>query len=249
MKFLVIDDSQEIIDAVSLCIELRWPQAEVFSATEGKKGLEMVEREAPDLVILDIGLPDTSGLEVLRSLRGFSDIPVVMLTARGQDVEIARFLEEGADDYVVKPFSHVELMGRLQAIFRRAHGRMRSSSKPVQAGDLLMDFGAAEVYRAGQPISLTRTELALLEHLVRNATRVVTYESLATYILQVPEPSDSDSRLIKVHVQHLRGKLGDSAENPKYIANVYGVGYKFRLQATAGVAGIYGGAGEAKPQQ
>ncbi|MFQ5934097.1 MAG: winged helix-turn-helix domain-containing protein, partial [Dehalococcoidia bacterium] len=89
------------------------------------------------------------------------------------------------------------------------------------------DFGAVEVYRAGEPINLTRTELALLERLVRNATRVVTYESLASNLLQVDEPVGSDSRLVKVHMQHLRSKLGDSAENPKYIANVYGVGYKF----------------------
>ncbi len=238
MKFLIIEDSQEIVDAVSLCLSMRWPQAELLSSSEGKRGLELVEEEGPDLVILDIGLPDINGLEVLRSLRGFSDVPVVMLTARDQDVEIARFLEEGADDYVVKPFSHVELMGRLQAIFRRAHSRMRSSSQPLQARDLLMDFGAAEVYKAGEPINLTRTELALLEHMVRNATRVVTYESLATNALDVAEPADADSRLIKVHVQHLRSKLGDSADNPKYIINVYGIGYKFAPQVASGVAAI-----------
>lgn len=238
MKFLVIEDSSEIVDAVSLCLNLRWPQAEVLSASEGRRGLEFVEEHTPDLVILDIGLPDISGLEVLRSLRGFSDIPVMMLTASGQDVEIARYLEEGADDYVVKPFSHVELMGRIQAIFRRAHGRMRSTSLPLQAGDLLMDFDAAEVYRAGEPVSLTHTELALLAHLVRNATRAVTYESLASNMSQVAEPADADSRLVKVHMQHLRAKLGDSAEEPKYIANIYGIGYKFLLQVTSAGNGM-----------
>ncbi len=238
MKFLIIDDSQEIIDAVTLCLNLRWPQAELVSANEGQRGIEMVEEEAPDLVVLDIGLPDMSGLEVLRTLRGFSNVPVVMLTVRDQDVEIARFLEEGADDYVVKPFSHVEFMGRIQAIFRRAQGRMRSAQQPLQAADLLIDFGAAEVFKGREPIALTRTELALLEHLVRNATRVVTYESLATNIMHVEDPADADRRLIKVHVQHLRSKLGDSADSPKYIANVYGVGYKFLPQVSAGVAGL-----------
>ena len=238
MKFLVIDDSEEIIDAVSLCLNLRWPQAEIISTGEGQAGLELVEKQSPDLVILDIGLPDIGGLEVLRSLRSFSDVPIVMLTARGQDVEIARFLEEGADEFVVKPFSHVELMGRVQAVLRRSQGRARATSQPLQAGDLLLDFGAAEVCRAGQPISLTRTEMALLEHLVRNATRVVTYESLASNILSVAEPADADNRLIKVHVQHLRSKMGDPAENPKYIANVYGIGYKFLLQVTSEMAGI-----------
>ena len=186
-------------------------------------------------MILDIGLPDMSGLEVLQSLRGFSNVPVMMLTVRDQDVEIARFLEQGADDYVVKPFSHVELMGRIQALFRRAHQRTRSSSRPLQAGDFLMAFGAAEVYKAGVPIRLTRTELGLLEHLVRNATRVVTYESLASTIFQVDEPIDTDNRLIKVHVGHLRSKLGDPVENPQYIANVYGIGFKFLPQVTSGI--------------
>jgi len=224
MKFLLIDDSEEIISSVSLCLSLRWPQAEVFSANDGKTGLEMIERHKPDLVILDIELPDMNGLEVLRSLRDFSDVPVVMLTIRGQDVEIARFLEEGADDYVVKPFSFVEFMGRIQAICRRAQGRMQSIAPAVKAEDLLMDFGASEVYKANEPVALTRTEMSLLQYLVRNATRVVTYESLAN-VLQIAK--DGDNRLIKVHIQHLRSKLGDSADNPRYIANVYALGYKF----------------------
>ena len=238
MKFLVIDDSPEIVDAVALCLSLRWPEAQVLSAGEGGKGLELVEEYSPDMVILDIGLPDMNGMEVLRSLRGFSDVPVVMLTIQSRDVEIARFLEEGADEYLVKPFSHVELLGRLQAVLRRAHGRMSSVSKPLQAVDLLMDFGGAEVLKGGRPISLTRTELMLLERLVRNATRVMTYESLAASLAQGAEVAESDSRLIKVHIQHLRSKLGDSAEHPTYIANVYGVGYKFLPQVTSGMAGM-----------
>ena len=116
MKFLVIDDSQEIIDTLSLCLNLCWPQAKLLSAREGKRGLELVAEHAPDLVILDIGLPDINGLEVLRSLRGVSDVPVMILTVRDEDVEIARFLEEGADDYVVKPFSYLGLMERIQVL-------------------------------------------------------------------------------------------------------------------------------------
>ncbi|MBI4338855.1 MAG: response regulator transcription factor [Chloroflexi bacterium] len=237
MKFLVVDDNQDIIDAVSLCINLRWPQAEVISTSEGRKAEGLVEEQAPDLVILDIGLPDINGLQVLKGIRAFSDVPVVMLTARDLDVEVARFLEEGADDYVVKPFSHVELLGRLQAIFRRVQGRASSSSRPLQAGDLLIDLEGAEVYRAGEPVSLTRTELNMLAHLVRNAQRVVSYESLASNILRVTETTDADNRLVKVHIQHLRAKLGDPTDNPRYIANVYGIGYKFLPQVTSGVVG------------
>ena len=240
MKFLIIDDNEEIIESVSRCLSLRWPQSDLISADQGKRGLQLARDEAPDLVILDISLPDIGGLEVLRSLRSFSDVPVVILTVRDQDVEVARFLEEGADDYVVKPFSHVELLGRIQAIFRRAQGRMGSSTQTMQAADLLMDFGAAEIYKGAQLISLTRTEMSLLMQLARNATRVVSYESLASNVLQVKQPDDSDNRLIKVHVQHLRSKLEDSAENPQYISNVYGVGYKFLPQATSPMAGANG---------
>lgn len=236
MKFLLIDDSADIFDAVSLCLNLRWPQAEVLGTGSGEEGLTLVEQHTPDMVVLDIGLPDMSGLEVLKAIRDFSDVPVVMLTARDQDVEIARYLEAGADDYVVKPFSHVELLGRIQAVFRRARGRGRAGSSSLQAGDMVLDFDAAEVYKAGEPISFTRTELNLLQELVRNATRVVTYESLAAKVLQAPEPADSDTRVIKVHVQHIRSKLGDSAEQPQYITNVYGVGYKFMLPVSAAIA-------------
>ena len=116
MKVLIIEDSQEIIDTLSLCFDLCWPQAELLSATKGKRGLELVEEHSPDLVILDIRLPDLNGLEVLRSMRAFSDVPVMILTVRGESVEIARFLKEGADDYVVKPFNCVDLMERIQVI-------------------------------------------------------------------------------------------------------------------------------------
>lgn len=236
MKFAVIDDSQDIFDAVSLCVNLRWPQAEIVGANTGDQGLKTIEEQTPDLVILDVGLPDMSGLEVLQWIRKFSDVPVIILTARDQDVEIARFLEAGADDYIVKPFSHVELLGRIQAILRRTRGRVQAGTPVLQAGDLLMDFDGAEVHRSGVPVSLTRTELNLLADLVRNATRVVTYESLASKVLNSADLSDSDTRLIKVHIQHLRAKLNDSAENPRYITNIYGIGYKFMLPVTAGVA-------------
>lgn len=234
MKMLVIDDSPEAVDAVSFCIRLRWPQAEVVFAQDGEKGLEMAEEHTPDLVILDIGLPDKDGLQVLRELRRFSDVPVMMLTVKDRDVDIARFLDEGADDYVVKPFSHVELIGRIQAVLRRARGRVNAASPPLRARDLLIDFEGAEVHKGDEPIALTRTEMAILEHLVRNASRVVTYEALAAKVLHLPSPSEADTRLIRVHIQHLRSKLGDSAENPKYIANVYGVGYKFLPEVTWG---------------
>jgi two-component system KDP operon response regulator KdpE len=116
MKVVVIDDSPEIIEVVTLCFQLRWGSATVSPAHDGNKGLELIE----DLVILDIGLPDMDGFQVLREIRRFSQVPVIMLTVKSEDTDIAKGLELGADDYVTKPFSHIELIARVQAVMRRA---------------------------------------------------------------------------------------------------------------------------------
>jgi DNA-binding response OmpR family regulator len=227
MKILVIDDVPEIIETVALCLKLRWPNCEVVGVGTGQAGLNLVAKESPDLVVLDIGLPDMDGFDVLRALRKSSDVPVIMLTVREGDVNVARFLEAGADDYVTKPFSHVEFLSRVQALLRRSQGGKHAVLQPLQAGDLLVDFAAAEVYLAGKPVPLTPAELAVLEELMANAGRVVTYEDLASAAMHIPKPRENDRGLVRVHVQHLRAKLDDPAERPQYIANIYGTGYKF----------------------
>ena len=134
MKFLVINDSSEIIDVLTLCFNLNWPEVELLSASEGGKGLELVRQHAPELVILDVNLPDTNGLEVLQCLRSFSDVPVVMLSVSDeQDVDICHYLEAGAADYVVLPFSCMDLIERIQVILRRAHGRILATPRGATA--------------------------------------------------------------------------------------------------------------------
>jgi len=113
MKVLVIEDDPGIVEVVSLCFQLRWSGTSLVSATSGTKGVELVETESPDVVILDIGLPDIDGYQVLREIRHFSDVPVIMLTVRGEDTNVAKGLELGADDYITKPFSHIELIARV----------------------------------------------------------------------------------------------------------------------------------------
>ena len=122
MKVVVVDDSAEIAEVVSLCFKLRWSGANVLAACDGSSGLQIIEAETPDMVILDVGLPDMSGFEVLQEIRRFSQVPVIMLTVRGEDTDIAKGLELGADDYVTKPFSHIELVARVQAVLRRSQG-------------------------------------------------------------------------------------------------------------------------------
>jgi len=226
MKALVIEDDPGIVEAVSLCFQLRWSGASVVSASQGGKGLELIETESPDVVILDIGLPDMDGFQVLRELRRFSEVPVLMLTVRGEDIDIARCLEMGADDYITKPFSHIELIARVQAVLRRVQRLpVISEERPFVSGKLSVNFASNEVMVDGKPVKLTATERNLLYHLIRNEGRLLSHETLLT---KVWGETFIDARdLLRVHIQHLRQKLGNSAESPSIIVTEHGIGYKF----------------------
>lgn len=190
------------------------------------KALEIIEAESPDVVILDINLPDMDGFSVLRELRRFSQVPVIMLTVKGDDTDVARGLELGADDYIIKPFSHIELIARVEAVLRRSRGLpVSSEERPFVSGKLSVDFISNEVKVAGKKVKLTSTETKLLHHLIRNEGRLLTHENLLT---KVWGESYQDTRdLLRVHIQHLRQKLGDSIESPKIILTEHGMGYKF----------------------
>ncbi len=226
MKVLVIEDDPSIIEVVSLCFQLRWSGTSVVSAENGNKGIELVETESPDVVILDIGLPDMDGYTVLKEVRRFSDVPVIMLTVRGEDTDVAKGLELGADDYITKPFSHIELIARVQAVMRRAQGlAVTDEEKPFVSGRLSVDFSRNEVLVNGEAIKLTSTERKLLYHLIRNEGRILSHESLLT---KVWGDTYVDARdLLRVHIQHLRQKLEDNAETPNIIVTEHGIGYKF----------------------
>ncbi|MCD6453557.1 MAG: response regulator transcription factor [Dehalococcoidales bacterium] len=226
MKILIIEDDSEIVEAVSLCFQLRWSGATVISATQGAKGLDLVETETPDLVVLDIGLPDMDGFKVLREIRQFSQVPVIMLTVRGEDTDVAKGLELGADDYITKPFSHIELLARVQAVLRRAQGvSVTGDERPFVSGKLSVDFASRTVKINGQPIKLTFTEYRLLYYLIKNEGRLLTHENLLNKVWGEGYTEARD--LLRVHIQHLRQKLGDSAESPKIIVTEHGMGYKF----------------------
>lgn len=226
MKVVVIDDSPEIIEVVSLCFQLRWGDTEVIPAGDGAKGLELIEAEKPDLVILDVGLPDTDGFQVLRQIRLFSPVPVIMLTVRGEDTDVARGLELGADDYVTKPFSHVELMARVQAVLRRVRGTPSAAEEPpFVSGKLRVNFASNEITVNGKPVKLTSTEYKLLYHLIKNEGRLLSHENLLTKACGEAYREARD--VLRVHIQHLRQKLEDSVESPSIIVTEHGMGYKF----------------------
>jgi len=225
MKALVIDDAAEITDVVSLCFQLHWSNATVLSAQDGARGLELVEAESPDMVILDIGLPDMDGFEVLREIRRFSQVPVIMLTVRGEDTDVARGLELGADDYITKPFSHIELVARVRAVLRRIQGLPVSEERPFISGRLAVDFASKEVTVDGKPVRLTSTEYKLLYHLIKNEGHLLSHENLLNKVWGEDYQDARD--LLRVHIQHIRQKLGDNGESSDIIVTEHGMGYKF----------------------
>ncbi len=226
MRVLVIDDEPDVLEIVRLTFNLRWPDAEVLSAGTGETGLELVEQETPDIVILDIGLPDLDGYQVLRRIRTFSEVPVVMLSARHEEVDKVKGLELGADDYVTKPFSHIELLARLRAVLRRTESQVPANEGPAfEAGPLRVDYSSREVLVDGASVNLTPIEYGILYHLTRNENRVLTFRTLLAKVWGREYVDETD--YLKVHIQHLRRKLGDDPQHDPMIVNERGVGYKF----------------------
>lgn len=224
-RVLVIDDDVELCSLVSEYLASEGFQVE--SVYDGKRGLERALSAEYILVVLDVMLPGLNGFEVLRRIRDTSHIPVLLLTARGEDVDRIVGLEIGADDYLPKPFNPRELVARIRAILRRTKGPEGGAPIPgiVHVGDIELDPATRTVRHAGQPVELTSVEFNLLEVLLREAGRVVTREHLAEAVLgRKFSPFD---RSIDMHVSKVRKKLGDSDEGPEHIKTVRGVGYIF----------------------
>lgn len=226
MKIAVIDDAPDVIESVRLGFTLQWREVDVVSASAGESGLDLVEQEQPDLVLLDIGLPDIDGYEVLRQIRAFSDVPVVMLTARDDTMDLVKGLELGADDYVTKPFNHLELLARVKAVLRRLDMPAPASRAPsFRSGDLEMDFARQEVRLSDEPVALTPTEYKLLYHLVRNAGHILPHSTLLAKVWGREYVDEVD--YLRVYVRRLRDKLDDDPEDPRYIRTERGLGYRF----------------------
>ncbi|HEX5502983.1 MAG TPA: response regulator transcription factor [Thermomicrobiales bacterium] len=230
MKLLVVDDAEEVIEAVTVSFALQWRETEVLGARGGEEALDLIETESPDLVLLDIAMPGMDGFETLRRLRAFSDVPVIMLTARDSTLDKVKGLELGADDYVTKPFDHLELLARVKALVRRlAMPQPVSRTPSFQAGDLTIDFAAQEVRKGGALVPLTATEYKLLYHLARNAGRVLRHETLLAKVWGREYVEELD--YLRVYVRRLRRKLEENPERPAHILTERGLGYRFRREA------------------
>jgi len=226
MRILVVDDAPDVVESVRLGFTLQWREVEVVGASDGEQALDIVEKEAPDIVLLDIGLPGRDGFDVLRELRTFSDVPVVMLTARDDAMDKVKGLELGADDYVTKPFNHLELMARVRAVLRRHDMPAPASRAPsFRSGDLEMDFARQEVRLRGERVDLTPTEYKLLYHLVRNAGHVLQHGTLLAKVWGREYMDETD--YVRVYIRRLREKLGDDPEHPRYIQTERRLGYRF----------------------
>lgn len=224
---LVIDDNPDLLDVVSTALDTAGYQ--VITAANGLFGLEMFRRHDPDLVILDVMMPGLKGWEVLQRLRDISTVPIIMLTILGQERDIVRGLEKGADDYILKPFSPRELLGRVRALLRRARmvaGKREELS--LITGDLVLVPESRQVVVNGQAVKLTPIEFRLLSSLVRHAGAVVSHRQLLQEVWGDKHPADI--RHLKVYVHYLRQKLKDDPANPRYIVSERGTGYRIVIR-------------------
>jgi len=220
-KVLVVDDDVKTVELVRLYLDRDGYQ--VLTAYDGVEALRLARESRPDLIVLDLMLPDIDGLEVCRTLRHESDVPVIMLTARTTDQDKLTGLDLGADDYVTKPFSPKELAARVRAVLRRLPGER--GPEEIKSGELSMDFMKHEAWLAGRPLNLTSVEFKLLGILAKEPGRVFSRASLIEEALGYD--FEGFDRTIDVHILNLRRKLEPDPSHPKYIKTIYGVGYKF----------------------
>jgi len=226
MKVLLIEDDLEIIESVTLILQLRWPEASLISTFFGEKGVELAEKELPDVIILDLGLPDTDGFEVLRKIRAFSDVPVVILTVMGEEMNKIKGLELGADDYIVKPFSPGEFLARVKAIVRRSQMSETAAEvaeKSSIRGKLRVDFTSQEVSIGDKVLKLSPREYDLLCLLVTDAGKVLSKQMLLEKVF--PEHR-GDTRFLEVYMKRLIEKLEEYPGSTTLILDEGGTGYK-----------------------
>lgn len=223
-RILLVDDEPLITD--SLTYSLQREGFEVKAASDGPEALKEVQDFMPDLIVLDIMLPTMSGIEVCRRLRKESAVPVIMLTARGEEIDRVLGLEVGADDYLAKPFSFRELLARIRSILRRVElDRQVTQLQPVTMGDLSLDPVARRVYKGKDELQLSAREFDLLTALIKNAGRALSREELLSDVWG--EAWIGDPRTLDVHVRWLRLKVEDDPASPNYIQTVRGHGYRF----------------------
>ena len=225
LRVLVADDDPDIAEVVAFGARMTWPGCRVTVARDGAEALARFAAEPPDLVVLDVTMPPPDGFEVCQRIRAESRVPILMLTVREATLDKVRALDLGADDYLTKPFDHLELLARLRALVRRAAGPAAAPGDCFVRDGLAVNFAARQVTVGGKSVRLTPTEYRLLEELVRHAGTTLPHHVLLERVWGSGWNADPD--YLKVFVRRLRQKLGDDAANPRYIQTEWGVGYRF----------------------
>lgn len=224
-RVLVVDDEKLIVKGIKFSLEQ--DGMEVDCAYDGEEALEYARNQRYDIVLLDVMLPKLGGFEVCQQIREFSDVPVIMLTARGEDMDKILGLEYGADDYITKPFNILEVKARIKAIMRRMDSRNAEAgqAKVIENGDVRLDCEGRRAYVAGKEIGLTAKEFEVLELLMLNPNKVYSRENLLKLVWGTDYPGDV--RTVDVHIRRLREKIEPNPSEPQYVRTKWGVGYYF----------------------
>jgi DNA-binding response OmpR family regulator len=225
MKILIIEDDENMVDYIRNVFNVGWPEADFISAYKGKDGINLVEKEVPDVVLLDLGLPDMSGFDVLKQIRRFTDMTIILITVRDDESDIVKGLSLGADEYLVKPFRQLELLARVRALTRRKVPLSEDLS--VSCGPLRFGKSLRSVIYKDREIYVTLTEGRILHKLMESQGKVVTSDEIARLIWGERFYSTAN---VKSYIHRIRQKLEDDPANPSLIINEPGVGYYIKLQ-------------------
>ena len=225
MKILVVDDEELLVKGIRF--NLQNEGYEVLTGADGVEAVQIAQQEQPDLIVLDVMMPRMDGLTACSKIREFSNVPIILLTAKVEDMDKLMGFEHGADDYLTKPFNILELKARIRALLRRSGAaEKQTAANTLTVGTIMLDLDSRNAYRNGQLADLTAKEFDVIEFLMRNANRVYSREALLDTIWTYEYRSDI--RTVDVHIRRLREKLEENPAEPNYIMTKWGVGYYFR---------------------
>ena len=224
MKILVVDDEDLLVKGIRF--NLQNDGYEVINGSTGLDAIELTKSEQPDLIVLDVMMPKMDGLTACSHIREFSNVPIILLTAKNEDMDKLIGFDHGADDYLTKPFNILELKARIRALLRRASLQQKESAQTLQIGSITLDLDGRNAYKGGVLADLTAKEFDVIEFLMRNPNRVYSREALLDTIWTMEYRSDI--RTVDVHIRRLREKLEENPAEPQYIMTKWGVGYYFR---------------------
>jgi len=224
MKILVVDDEELLVKGIRF--NLQNEGYEILTGSNGAEAVKITKESAPDLIILDVMMPEMDGMTACAQIREFSNVPIILLTAKTDDMDKLMGFEHGADDYVTKPFNILELKARVRALLRRSGTQAEAAPPTLSVGSITLDLNARNAYRNGTLADLTAKEFDVIEFLMRNPNRVYSREALLDTIWAYEYRSDI--RTVDVHIRRLREKLEDNPADPQYIMTKWGVGYYFR---------------------